>query len=123
MRQEVQAILENHFRPEFLNRLDEIIIFRPLSQEVIMKILDLQINVLRRRLREQKLNIDISPEAKKILAERGYDPVYGARPLKRTLQKDVQNPLAKMLLEGKFKANDTIHVGVDDKQELTFTSK
>lgn len=123
MRQEVQAILENHFRPEFLNRLDEIIIFRPLSQEVIMKILDLQINVLRRRLREQKLNIDISPEAKKILAERGYDPVYGARPLKRTLQKDVQNPLAKMLLEGKFKAKDTIHVGVDDKQELTFTSK
>jgi len=123
MRREVQAILENHFRPEFLNRLDEIIVFRPLTQEVIMRILDIQIEELRRRLQGQKLNIKISPEAKKILAERGYDPIFGARPLKRALQKDVQNPLAMMLLEGKFKAEDIIRVDVGDNQELAFTAQ
>jgi ATP-dependent Clp protease ATP-binding subunit ClpB len=123
MRHEVQATLENHFRPEFLNRLDEVIVFRPLSKEVIMKILDIQINELRSRLQEQKLDISISAQAKDVLAERGYDPVYGARPLKRTLQQDVQNPLAMMLLEGQFKANDTILVNVDNNQELTFAAK
>ncbi|MFO7865417.1 MAG: ATP-dependent chaperone ClpB [Candidatus Aminicenantes bacterium] len=123
MRKEVQKILENHFRPEFLNRLDEVIIFRPLSREVILKILDIQIDELRKRLKAQKLDIEVSPEARKILAERGFDPVYGARPLKRTLQQDIQNPLAMMLLEGKFKANHTIFVDTGDDQELTFTSK
>lgn len=123
MRKEVQKILENHFRPEFLNRLDEVIIFRPLSREVILKILDIQIDELRKRLKAQKLDIEVSPEARKILAERGFDPVYGARPLKRTLQQDIQNPLAMMLLEGKFKANQTIFVDTGDDQELTFTSK
>lgn len=123
MRKEVQKILENHFRPEFLNRLDEVIIFRPLSREVILKILDIQIDELRKRLKAQKLDIEVSPEARKILAERGFDPVYGARPLKRTLQQDIQNPLAMMLLEGKFKAGQTIFVDTGDDQELTFTSK
>jgi len=99
MEKEVKAILEKHFRPEFLNRIDEIIIFKPLSLEVILKIVDLQINELRKRLQEKKINIELSDEAKKLLAEKGYDPIYGARPLKRTIQREIQNPLALKILE------------------------
>jgi len=120
MEQKVREILENHFRPEFLNRVDEVIIFKALSQEVILKILDIQIMELKKRLQQKKIDIELSKNAKKLLAERGFDPVYGARPLKRTIQKDIQNPLALRILEGEYKSGDTVRVDVDQKGELSF---
>jgi len=120
MEKRIREILEQHFRPEFLNRLDEVIIFKALSQDVIVKILDIQINELKQRLKEKKINIKVSEKAKKLIAERGFDPVYGARPLKRTLQKDIQDPLALKILEGEYKSGDTITVEVDTQGNLQF---
>ena len=120
MEKEVKKILEGHFRPEFLNRVDEVIIFRVLSQEVIQKILDIQIEELRKRLKEKKIDIKISPAAKKLLVEKGYDPVYGVRPLKRVIQQDIQNPLALQLLEGSLKEGDTVKIDLDDKGKYIF---
>ncbi len=118
MEKEVMAIMERHFRPEFLNRVDEVIIFKPLKPEVILKIVDIQLEELRKRLREKKIDIELSEAAKKLLTERGYDPVYGARPLKRTIQRDIQNPLAQKMLEGVFREGDRIFVNVDEKKEF-----
>ena len=120
MEKEVKKILEGHFRPEFLNRVDEVIIFRALSQEVIQEILDIQIGELRKRLKKKKIDIKISPAAKKILAEKGYDPVYGVRPLKRVIQQDIQNPLALQILEGRLKEGDTVNIDLDDKGKYIF---
>jgi ATP-dependent Clp protease ATP-binding subunit ClpB len=123
MEKEVRAILEGHFKPEFLNRIDEAIIFRPLSRAVILKIVDLQLELLRKRLEEKKIGLAISTDAKELLAERGYDPVYGARPLKRVIQRDVQNPLAMKILAGEFGEGDTAAIGTDKQGELTFKKK
>jgi len=123
MQKEVRAVLEGHFKPEFLNRIDEVIIFRPLTKAVILRIVDLQLELLRKRLAERKIGLTVSAEAKELLAERGYDPVYGARPLKRTIQREVQNPLAMMILAGDFEEGDTVAVSVDKRGELTFKNK
>jgi ATP-dependent Clp protease ATP-binding subunit ClpB len=123
MEKEVRAILEGHFKPEFLNRIDEVIIFRPLSKAVILKIVDLQLELLRKRLGEKKIGLAVATDAKELLAERGYDPVYGARPLKRVIQRDVQNPLAMKILSGEFGDGDTVAIGTDKKGELTFKKK
>jgi ATP-dependent Clp protease ATP-binding subunit ClpB len=123
MEKEVRAILEANFKPEFLNRVDEVIIFRPLSKAVILKIVDLQLELLRKRLAEKKIGLAVTGEAKELLAERGYDPVYGARPLKRVIQRDVQNPLAMKILGGEFGEGDTIAVSADKKGELLFKKK
>jgi ATP-dependent Clp protease ATP-binding subunit ClpB len=123
MEKEVKAILESHFRPEFLNRVDEVIIFKALSPEVILKIVKLQIEELRKRLEEKKIEMEVSEAAMKLLAERGYDPVYGARPLKRTIQRDIQNPLAQKMLEGEYKEGDTVKIDLNEKRELVFTKK
>lgn len=123
MENEVTAILESHFRPEFLNRVDEIVIFRSLSREVIFQILDIQIEQLRQRLQQRKIDVQIEAKAKQLLAERGYDPVYGARPLQRVLQHDIQNPLAMQILEGRYAEGDTVVVDVDDGGDYTFTAK
>jgi len=120
MEREVKAILDSHFRPEFLNRMDEIIIFRPLPLEVILQIVDLQIDELRERLQEKKIDIEVSQKAKRLLAERGFDPVYGARPLKRTIQKDVQNPLAVKILDGEYGEGDTIKIDINEKKNFIF---
>lgn len=120
MEKEVKAILESHFRPEFLNRVDEVIIFKALSPGVIFKIVDLQISELSERLQEKKIEIEVSEGARKFLAERGYDPVYGARPLKRTMQRNVQNPLAQKILEGEYKEGDVVKIDVNEKKELIF---
>lgn len=120
MERKVKAILEENFRPEFLNRVDEIIIFKALSQEVILKIVDLQINELRERLKERKIKIEVSPKAKKLLAERGYDPVYGARPLKRAIQREIQNPLALKILEGEYGEGDTVKIDMNGKKNFVF---
>jgi len=123
MEKEVKKIIESHFRPEFLNRVDEIIIFRALSREVILKIVGLQIDELRKRLSEKKIEIEASDEALKSLADKGYDPVYGARPLKRTIQRDIQNPLALKMLEGEYREGDTVKIDVDGKGNFVFKRK
>ncbi len=123
MEKEVMAIMETHFRPEFLNRMDEIVIFKALAQDVILEIVDIQIDELRERLQDKKIDIELSQEARRLLAERGYDPVYGARPVKRTIQRDIQNPLAQKILEGKYKERDKIKVSVNDKKEFVFEKK
>ena len=93
--------LRGHFRPEFLNRLDEIVMFKPLTRENIGGIVDLIINNLNERLADKELKISLTPEAKKYVADNGYDPVYGARPLKRYLQKNVETLAAKVTLKEK----------------------
>jgi ATP-dependent Clp protease ATP-binding subunit ClpB len=105
--------LRRTFRPEFLNRIDEIVIFRALGSEEIHKIVDIQLEDLRKRLRERKISIVLSPEARDLLAERGYDPVFGARPLKRTIQRMVENPLAVEVLAGRFHEGDQIRIEVE----------
>jgi ATP-dependent Clp protease ATP-binding subunit ClpB len=121
MDKEVRAILDRHFRPEFLNRVDEILIFKALSRETILKIVCLQIEELKERLREKKIGITVSSEAQKLLAEKGYDPAYGARPLKRTIQKYIQNPLAMKILEGEYKEGENVKIDVDEKEKFVFS--
>src|SRR4029077_8642340 len=111
--------LRDHFRPEFLNRVDEVIVFRPLTQDQLGAIVDIQLRRLEKRLAERHILLEVADPARKVLAQRGWDPVYGARPLKRTIQRTVQDPLAMMLLEGKFADGDTVEIDVQ-KGELTF---
>lgn len=122
MRKEVKKSMEVHFRPEFLNRVDEIIIFRSLPRDVIARIVDLQMVELGKRLEAKKLTITLSPQVRDLIVEKGYDPVYGARPLKRTIQQEIQNPLALKLLEGEFEEGDTIHIDVAKDGGLEFRS-
>ena len=111
--------LREFFRPEFLNRIDEVVEFHPLSREQIGEIVDLQLRRLRERLADRGLSLDLTDEAKELIAEAGWDPTYGARPLKRALQRLVENPLAMRLLEGDFGEGDTVRVDVRDG-ELAF---
>jgi ATP-dependent Clp protease ATP-binding subunit ClpB len=102
--------LRHHFRPEFLNRVDDTIIFRPLGTEELEKIVDLQLKRAAALLAEKKLGLEVTPGAKRLLASEGYDPVFGARPLKRAIQRLLQNPLALAVLEGKYAEGDVIRV-------------
>jgi len=111
IREKVEEELKRTFRPEFLNRIDETIIFHPLSEEAILKIVDLKSKTLDERLREQGISITLTDEAKKVLAKKGYDPHYGARPLERVLKLLVENPLAMKIVSGEVKEGD--HVTVD----------
>jgi ATP-dependent Clp protease ATP-binding subunit ClpB len=106
----VRDELRNHFRPEFLNRVDDIIVFRQLSREDLVRIVDLQLERLQRMLAQRHLALEVTPAAKALIAAEGYDPVYGARPLKRVIQRRLQNPIALELLEGNFHDGDTIRV-------------
>ena len=118
---QVTNSLRQHFRPEFLNRVDDIIIFRPLGRAEIEHIIDLQLARLEKLLADRKLTLELTPEAREVLATEGYDPAFGARPLKRAIQRLLQNPLALAVLEGRFVEGDHIVVGVDPKGELTFS--
>ena len=100
--------LRRSFRPEFLNRVDEIIVFRALTKEQIGEIVEIQLRGLEKRLVAQKIRLRLTDAAKNFLAERGYDPVYGARPLKRTIQTHIMNPLSKKLLAGEYEAGETV---------------
>jgi ATP-dependent Clp protease ATP-binding subunit ClpB len=106
--------LRELFRPEFLNRIDEVVEFHPLSREQIGEIVDLQLRRLRERLADRGLSLELTDEAKELVAEAGWDPTYGARPLKRALQRLVENPLAMRLLEGDFAEGDTVRVDAQD---------
>jgi ATP-dependent Clp protease ATP-binding subunit ClpB len=108
--------LRQHFPPEFLNRVDEIIVFHQLTREQLRQIVDIQLRGLARRLAERKMTVEFTEAAKDLLIEEGYDPVYGARPLKRTIQRRVLDPLALKVLEGEFKEGDHILVDARDGQ-------
>jgi ATP-dependent Clp protease ATP-binding subunit ClpB len=120
MEARINEILESHFKPEFLNRIDEIVLFKVLTRDVLSQIVELQVDELRSRLEDKNIKVDVSLKAKELLAERGYDPVYGARPLKRIIQQDIQNPLALKILEGEYQEGDVIKITVSDKGEFTF---
>ena len=122
MKEKVMIEVKKTFRPEFLNRLDEIIVFHELNEEQLRQVVDLLAKDLQKRLAERKLSVEISEKAKSWLAKEGYDPVYGARPLRRALEKYVENPLAVKVLGGEFKEGDTIVVDTGD-DGLTFTKK
>ena len=111
------------FKPEFLNRIDDIIIFRALSLEDINHIVDIQLALIDKRLKDRKLSIELTDAAKKYIADQGYSPVYGARPLKRSLQKLVLDPLAMEILSGKFAEGDRVVAGLSKKGEITLTKK
>jgi ATP-dependent Clp protease ATP-binding subunit ClpB len=102
--------LRAHFRPEFLNRVDDVIVFQPLSQDELGRIVDIQLRRLEARLAERKLGLRVTDPARKLLAERGWDPVYGARPLKRAIQRFVQDRLALLVLQGEFSECDVVEV-------------
>ncbi|MHB0887315.1 ATP-dependent chaperone ClpB [Acidithiobacillus sp.] len=110
MQAAVMEVVQGHFRPEFLNRIDEVVIFHPLTAEQLRHIAEIQVGFLRSRLRERDMDITLSDGAVSRLAEVGYDPVYGARPLKRVIQREIENPLAQQLLRGDFVAGDLIEV-------------
>ncbi len=112
IRARVMDAVRAHFRPELLNRIDEIVIFRPLGMAEISQIVDIQLRSLRARLAERKIELVLTPAAKEFIAREGFDPVYGARPLKRTIQKEIVQPLAMKLLQGEFRDGDTIEVDV-----------
>jgi ATP-dependent Clp protease ATP-binding subunit ClpB len=113
MKLAVMDVVGQHFRPEFINRVDDVVVFHPLSREHIRKIVDIQLGYLHDRLADRDMRIHLSDAARDKLAEAGFDPVYGARPLKRAIQQQVENPLAQEILQGKFKPGDVIEVGVD----------
>jgi ATP-dependent Clp protease ATP-binding subunit ClpB len=114
--------LRHHFRPEFLNRVDDVILFSRLSKENLRKIVDIQLKRLEALLAEKKIGLELTTKAKDLLAEEGYDPVYGARPLKRLLQKRIQDPLATKILTGEFKEDDTVVVDAKDG-EIVFEKR
>ncbi len=116
MKSSVMEIVSTHFRPEFINRVDDVVVFHPLSREHIRSIVDIQLAYLQARLADREMQIHLSDAAKDRLAEAGFDPVYGARPLKRAIQQQVENPLAQEILQGKFKPGDVIEVGVKGQQ-------
>ncbi|HEX7060319.1 MAG TPA: ATP-dependent chaperone ClpB [Woeseiaceae bacterium] len=119
MKTAVMEIVGRHFRPEFVNRIDDVVVFRPLGREHIRRIVDIQLGYLRSRLAERDMQLELSDAARDRLAEAGFDPVYGARPLKRAIQQQVENPLAQEILKGRFKPGDTIEVDVAE-QRLDF---
>ena len=123
MRDAVMEIVGGHFRPEFINRIDESVVFHPLKKEQIRGIADIQLQLLRDRLAERDLSIELSDAAISKLVDVGYDPLFGARPLKRAIQRWIENPLAQDILSGKFDPGSTIVVEVGDESSFTFVSK
>jgi ATP-dependent Clp protease ATP-binding subunit ClpC len=120
---DIQDSLRKHFRPEFLNRIDEIIVFHTLTKEHVIEIVDLQMTEIAERLGEHGVTIELTDPARTWLAEQGYDPAFGARPLRRTLQKQVESPLSIKLLRGEFKAGDVVIVDHNEDEGLVFVTK
>jgi len=114
MKAAVMEVVGNHFRPEFINRVDETVVFHPLAKDQLKGIAAIQLDYLRKRLAEREIRLELSDAALDKLVEAGFDPVYGARPLKRAIQQQLENPLAQALLKGEFGQGDTISIGVDE---------
>ncbi len=129
MKAKVSEELKQHFRPEFLNRVDETIVFHQLSQDDILRIVDLMIAQVRSRMRERDMDIELTEAARKLIAERGYDPLLGARPLRRAIQREIEDPIAEQILFGDIKAGNTVVVGIvenadkDSARPFTFHAK
>jgi len=121
--QKVNDSLREHFKPEFINRLDEIIIFNNLDKEQIIKIVDIQLNILKKRLLSKKIYLKVTQKVKEFLAEKGYDPHYGARPLKRTIQRYIQDSLALQILEGIIQEGDKLETNLDGKNDKIIFKK
>jgi ATP-dependent Clp protease ATP-binding subunit ClpB len=121
MKSAVMEVVGQHFRPEFINRVDDVVVFHPLGREQIRSIASLQVDILRSRLRERDIQLELTDAALDHLGEAGFDPVYGARPLKRAIQNQLENPLAQEILAGRFGPGDLIRVDVD-QDRLVFTS-
>jgi ATP-dependent Clp protease ATP-binding subunit ClpB len=125
VRRQVTEALRQHFRPEFINRVDEIIFFHALGLEHMKEIIDIQVRGLLKRLEDRKIHVELTDAAKGYIVSEGYDPMFGARPLKRTIQRRVLDPLAMRVLEGEFREGDKIVVDVDgdglkfDKKQQT----
>ena len=123
MRATVLDELRRHFRPEFLNRVDEIVVFQALSEEQLERIVELQLDRLRSRLIDRRIELDVSAPARRHLVKVGYDPVYGARPLKRAVQRELETPLGRRILGGEIKDGQSVFVDYDENTgELTFTT-
>ena len=122
MKKTVMNIVAGHFRPEFINRIDDIVVFHPLGRSQLARIAELQVQYLRERLRAREMDLELTAKALAKLAEAGFDPVFGARPLKRAIQTHVENPLAQEILAGKFGPKDVIEVDVAG-DELVFRQK
>jgi ATP-dependent Clp protease ATP-binding subunit ClpB len=121
LRRRLDEALRETFKPEFLNRIDDIVYFNPLGEEEISKIIELQIEQLRKMLAEKKVQIELLPAAKQLLFQRGYDPNFGARPLRRAIQTLVQDPLALKMLQGEIQPGDSLVVDADaDKGVMKF---
>jgi ATP-dependent Clp protease ATP-binding subunit ClpB len=114
IREQIEEVLATTFKPEFLNRIDDTVIFHRLSKADIGRIVELQVDLLVGRVRERGIEVELSEDAKMLLGNLGYDPTYGARPLKRTIQKHLVDPLALAILEGEFREGDTVGVEADD---------
>lgn len=120
IRSDVLQVLRDHFKPEFLNRIDDIVVFKQLTREQISTIIDVQLEKLRKNLDERGITIELDSSARELLVAEGYDPVYGARPLKRAIQTLIQNPLAVSLLKGDIASGQTIRVTAENG-EMRFT--
>jgi ATP-dependent Clp protease ATP-binding subunit ClpB len=123
LRKELLQVLQRTIRPEFLNRIDEIIVFRPLSKDDIRQIVTLQLRRVEEMVQKRGITIEVTDEAKDWLAKLGYDPTYGARPLKRVLQKHIVNTLSQKILEGEFADGDTVEIGLDERGLIGFSRK
>ena len=113
-RDSVMSAIQGHFRPEFLNRIDEVVFFKRLGRAEIDRIVGVQLKRLDKLLEDRRITMNLDSSAMKWLADKGYDPVYGARPLKRAIQKEVQDPLARMILEGRIKDGETVEITVEN---------
>jgi ATP-dependent Clp protease ATP-binding subunit ClpB len=114
VREAVLVVLRDHFKPEFLNRIDDIVVFKQLGREQIALIIEVQLGKLRQMLADRGVTIELDDSAKELLVKEGYDPVYGARPLKRAIQTLIQNPLAVKLLQGEIASGQTIRISAKD---------
>jgi len=121
MKSAVMEIVQQNFRPEFINRIDDIVVFHPLGTAQIRAIVDIQLGQLRRRLIDRGLDLQLDDRARDLLGEAGFDPVYGARPLKRAIQQQIENPLAQQLLQGLYAPGDRIRVGIAEQGRLSFS--
>ena len=121
--QEVSTLLRHHFRPEFLNRIDEIIFFHSLGRSHLLAIVDIQLQHLARRLKSRKLELSLSDSARRLLADEGFDPTFGARPLKRTIQRQILDPLALSILQGILKEGEMVTADVQDGKIIFLKEK
>jgi len=118
----MESALKKNLLPELLNRIDDVIIFHPLTEEHLKSIVDLLIREVERRLAERSIKLEVNEEAKAWLAQKGYDPVYGARPLRRAIQRYMENPISTKILQGEFKEGDTVAISLK-KDNLSFTTR